>query len=41
MLTHKLAHICGAIAIFDPKLGKEVISITHNSAYQLRELIDI
>jgi CRISPR-associated protein Csx3 len=40
VLAHKLAHIYGAIGLFDPKLGKYVISITHNPAYKLGDLID-
>ncbi|MGM3309663.1 CRISPR-associated protein Csx3 [Anabaena sp. WFMT] len=40
VLAHKLAHIYGAIGFFDPKLGKYVISITHNPAYKLGDLID-
>ncbi|MEA5619870.1 CRISPR-associated protein Csx3 [Cronbergia sp. UHCC 0137] len=40
VLAHKLSHIYGAIGLFDPKLGKYVISITHNPAYKLGDLID-
>ncbi|MBW4690114.1 MAG: CRISPR-associated protein Csx3 [Komarekiella atlantica HA4396-MV6] len=40
VLSHKLAHIYGAIACFDPKLSKYVISITHNPSYKLGDLID-
>ncbi|MDB9373419.1 CRISPR-associated protein Csx3 [Nodularia sphaerocarpa] len=40
VLAHKLSHIYGAIGFFDPKLGKYVISITHNPAYKLGDLID-
>jgi CRISPR-associated protein Csx3 len=40
VLAHKLAHIYGAIGYFDPKLGKYVISITHNPQYNLGDLID-
>ncbi|MBD2629623.1 CRISPR-associated protein Csx3 [Trichormus variabilis] len=40
VLAHKLAHIYGAIGFFDPKLGNYVISITHNPAYKLGDLID-
>ena len=40
VLAHKLAHIYGAIGYFDPKLGKYVISITHNPQYKLGDLID-
>jgi CRISPR-associated protein Csx3 len=40
VLVHKVAHIYGAIGVFDPKLGKYVICITHNPAYKLGDLID-
>jgi CRISPR-associated protein Csx3 len=40
VLAHKLAHIYGAVGFFDPKLGKYVICITHNPAYNLGDLID-
>jgi len=40
VLAHKLSHLYGAIGFFDPKLGKYVISITHNPAYKLGDLID-
>ncbi|MBD2435561.1 CRISPR-associated protein Csx3 [Nostoc sp. FACHB-110] len=40
VLAHKLAHIYGAVAFYDPKLGKYVISITHNPSYKLGDLID-
>lgn len=40
VLTHKVAHIYGAIGVFDPKLGKYVICITHNPTYKLGDLID-
>lgn len=40
VLVHKVAHIYGAVGIFDPKLGKYVISITHDPAYKLGDLVD-
>lgn len=40
VLVHKVAHLYGAIGVFDPKLGKYVIVITHNPAYKLGDLID-
>lgn len=40
VLTHKVAHIYGAISVFDPKIGKYVICITHNPAYKVGDLID-
>jgi CRISPR-associated protein Csx3 len=40
VLAHRLCHLYGAIAVFDPKLGKFVICVTHNPAYNLGDLID-
>lgn len=40
VLAHRLSHLYGAIAFFDPKLGKYVTCITHNPAYNLGDLID-
>lgn len=40
VLTHKVCHIYGAVGVFDPKLGKYVIAITHNPTYKLGDLID-
>lgn len=40
VLAHKVAHLFGAVGVFDPKLGKYVISITHNPNYKLGDLID-
>lgn len=39
-ITHILAHYYGAIAVKDPKLGKFVVSVTHNPDYPLGALID-
>lgn len=40
VLTHKVAHLYGAISVFDPKIGKYVVCITHNPAYKIGDLID-
>ncbi|MEB3217904.1 MAG: CRISPR-associated protein Csx3 [Nostocales cyanobacterium 94392] len=40
VLAHRLCHLYGAIAVFDPKLGKFVICVTHNPEYNLGDLID-
>ncbi|MEO0969554.1 MAG: CRISPR-associated protein Csx3 [Cyanobacteria bacterium J06639_18] len=40
VLAHKVSHMYGAVAVFDPKIGKFVICITHNPVYKLGELID-
>ena len=39
-LVHGVAHLYGAIGVFDPKLGKYVISITHNPDYQVGDLVE-
>ncbi len=43
VLVHKVAHLYGAIAVYDPKLeaggGKYVVVISHNPAYKLGDLI--
>jgi CRISPR-associated protein Csx3 len=41
VIAHKVAHLYGAIAVYDPKLGnKYVVCITHTPTYQLGDLID-
>lgn len=41
VIAHKVAHLYGAIAVYDPKLGnKYVVCITHNPDYKLGALID-
>ncbi len=40
VLAHKVAHLYSAVGVYDPKLGKYVISISHNPAYKLGDLID-
>lgn len=45
VIAHKVSHLYGAIAVFDPKVGakgtsKYVVCITHNPAYKLGDLID-
>ncbi|ERT07709.1 CRISPR-associated family protein [Lyngbya aestuarii BL J] len=39
-LAHKVSHLFGAVGVFDPKMGKYVISITHNPNYKLGDCID-
>jgi CRISPR-associated protein Csx3 len=39
-LSHKLSHLYSAIACYDPKLRKYVISISHDPDYPLGTLID-
>lgn len=41
VIAHKVAHLYGAIAVYDPKLGnKYVVCITHNPTYKIGDLID-
>lgn len=41
VIAHKVAHLYGAIAVYDPKLGnKYVVCVTHNPTYKLGDLID-
>jgi CRISPR-associated protein Csx3 len=40
VIAHKVAHIYGAIGVFDPKLAKYVIAITHSPNYKVGDLID-
>lgn len=40
VIAHAVAHIFAAIAVFDPKLGKYVVSITHDPKYRLGDLIE-
>ena len=35
VLTHKLAHLYGAIAVWDPKLGKFVVSVSHSGKFEV------
>jgi CRISPR-associated protein Csx3 len=39
-LTHGVAHLYGAVAVWDPKLKKYVVSVTHDPAYAVGDLID-
>lgn len=40
VLCHKVAHLYGAVACFDPKLAKYVVAISHNPSYTVGDLID-
>ncbi len=39
-IAHAVAHLYEAVAVFDPKLGKYVVSVSHGTAYQAGDLID-
>ena len=40
VLVHHLSHLFGAIGVFDPKLQKFVISISHDPQFSVGDLID-
>lgn len=40
VFAHKLAHLYQAVACFDPKLSKYVVTIAHGTDYALGDLID-
>jgi CRISPR-associated protein Csx3 len=45
LIAHKISHLYGAIAIFDPKIGKPgykayIVAATHTPAYKLGEIIE-
>ena len=39
VLAHTLNHICPAVAVFDPKMGKYVVAVTHTGDYRVGELL--
>lgn len=40
VLCHKVAHLYGAVACFDPKLSKYVVAVSHNPSYTVGDLVD-
>ena len=40
VIIHKIAHIFAAVAAFDPKMGKNVVVISHGPDYAVGDLID-
>lgn len=40
VLAHGLAHLYQAVACFDPKMSKYVVSIAHGDHYSVGDLID-
>jgi CRISPR-associated protein Csx3 len=40
VIAHAIAHRYGAVACFDPKLGKYVVSIAHGDQYSVGDLIE-
>lgn len=39
-IAHAIAHLYEVVAVFDPKLGKYVVSVSHGDAYKPGDLID-
>lgn len=39
-ITHAIAHIFGVVGVYDPKLGKYVVAVSHDPAHQVGDLID-
>lgn len=40
VIAHKVNHLYGAVACFDPKMSKYVVAISHDPAYAVGDLID-
>lgn len=40
VIAHALGHLYGAVACFDPKMGKYVVSIAHGGIYRVGDLIE-
>lgn len=39
-IAHAVAHLYGAIAVYDPKLAKYVVSVSHTPKYEVGDLVD-
>lgn len=39
-IAHEIGHLFGAIAAYDPKLGKYVVAVSHDPAFAVGDLID-
>lgn len=39
-IAHGVSHLYETVAVFDPKLGKYVVSVSHSGEYQPGDLID-
>lgn len=40
VIAHAVLHIYGAVAVWDPKLQKYVVSVAHGADYAVGDLID-
>ena len=39
-LAHGVTHLYGAVAVWDPKLSRYVVSVSHNPDFNVGDLID-
>lgn len=39
-IAHSVGHLYGAVAAYDPKLGKYVVSVSHDPDHMVGDLID-
>jgi CRISPR-associated protein Csx3 len=39
-ITHAIAHLYEVVAVFDPKLGKYVVAVSHGTDHNVGDLID-
>ena len=39
-IAHAIAHLYEVVGVFDPKLGKYVVAVSHGTAYKPGDLID-
>jgi CRISPR-associated protein Csx3 len=40
VIAHGVTHLYGAVAVWDPKLSKYVVSVSHNPTFAVGDLID-
>ena len=40
VLAHSLAHLYEVVAVYDPKLGKYVVAVSHGTDHAVGDLID-
>ena len=40
VITHAVAHLFEGVAVFDPKLAKYVVAVSHSPAHKVGDLID-
>lgn len=39
MVAHRVCHLYGAVAVYDPKMGGYLVAMSHNPSYKVGELI--